>query len=129
MRTLLRKVELQPEEEIIYIDNYEFLCDTLTNADYVFPYSKNSIQFTFASTFYENTEDIRYKVLLQGFDTDWSEWKPELDKEYTNLHEGNYVFRVKSKNIYQTESDERTFSFTILPPWYKTIWAYLSYFR
>ncbi len=128
MLTLLRKVELQPEEEIIYTDNLEFLCDTLINADYVFPYSKNSIQFTFTSTFYENTEDIRYKVFLQGFDTDWSEWKPELSKEYTNLHEGNYVFRVKSKNIYQTVSDESTFSFTILPPWYKTIWAYLSYF-
>ncbi|MCU4162821.1 ligand-binding sensor domain-containing protein [Carboxylicivirga caseinilyticus] len=129
MNCLIRKVELQPGKNLIYNDNLEYLCDTVINNEYEFKYSpKNSFLFSYASAFYENSNDIRYQVFLQGFDNDWTEWKPESFKEYTNLSEGEYVFRVKAKNIYQSISNESTFSFTILPPWYKSIFAYLLYF-
>ena len=34
--------------------------------------------------------------------------KPETKKEYTNLFEGKYIFKVKAKNIYDMESNIAT---------------------
>ena len=43
------------------------------------------------------------------------------------MEEGDYVFHVKSKSIYGAESIESLYAFKILPPWYRTIWAYIGY--
>ena len=48
-------------------------------------------------------------------------------KDYTNLKEGEYLFRVKAKNIHNSVSEEKTFSFVILPPWYRSSIAYTLY--
>jgi DNA-binding CsgD family transcriptional regulator len=50
-----------------------------------------------------------------------------MQKEYTNLHEGDYVFKVKAKNIYNRESLEAVYKFSVLPPWYRTYWSYAIY--
>jgi len=64
---------------------------------------------------------------LEGFDEQWSAWSKEIKKDYTNLPKGDYRFRVRAKNIYNHESAEATFALAILPPWYRTWWAYLLY--
>ncbi|NOZ47324.1 MAG: SpoIIE family protein phosphatase, partial [Chlorobi bacterium] len=48
-------------------------------------------------------------------------------KDYTNLAEGNYTFLVKAKDIYDFESTVASYEFTVLPPWYRTYWAYAGY--
>ena len=48
-------------------------------------------------------------------------------KDFTNLNEGYYTFYVKARNVYGVESNVAQFSFNILPPWYRTIYAYLGY--
>jgi serine phosphatase RsbU (regulator of sigma subunit) len=64
---------------------------------------------------------------LDGYDKKWSEWTTETKKEYTNLPEKEYVFRVKAKNVYNHQSIEATYAFSVLPPWYRTIWAFLLF--
>jgi len=64
---------------------------------------------------------------LDGFDEDWSHWTTETKKEYTNLPEGEYIFQVKARNIYDFESKPATYEFEILPPLHRTWWAYSSY--
>jgi len=91
-------------------------------------YKDNSLRFVFSSNFYENPEKTEYSYKLEGFDKDWSNWNTETKKEYTNLPEGKYKFRVKARNIYQHESQESIYAFSIKAPWYKTFWAYLGYF-
>jgi serine phosphatase RsbU (regulator of sigma subunit) len=68
-----------------------------------------------------------YSYYLEGFENTWSEWTSESKKSYTNLFEGTYIFHIKSKNVYGKEGDEDTYTFTILPPWYRKGWAYLAY--
>jgi len=34
---------------------------------------------------------------------------------------------VKSRNVFNRESKEAVYEFTILPPWYRTWWAYVCY--
>lgn len=91
------------------------------------PYSQNSIRVRFSSVFYESAEDIKYKYILEGFDEDWSDWTSKNEKEYTNLPENNYIFRVKSKNIFDFESTEAVVKFQVLAPWYRSKWAYATY--
>jgi len=90
-------------------------------------YASNTVAFRFSSTFFQEEDLTEYSYWLEGFDEDWSEWSSEAKKEYTNLPEGPYVFRVKARNLYGQESLEHRFAFRVLPPWYRTAWAYLGY--
>jgi len=90
-------------------------------------YRYNSFIFEFAATSYESEADNVYSYYLEGFDPQWSSWRNETKAVYTNLPEGNYSFKVKSKNIYGQESTEAVYQFTVLSPWYRTIWAYIVY--
>ncbi len=91
------------------------------------PYVHNALRFEFAATSYDNPRETQYQSMLQGFDNHWSNWSKENKRDYTNLPAGDYRFRVKARNIYQHESSEAVYEFKILPPWYRTAWAYLLY--
>jgi len=93
----------------------------------VIPHKINSITFNFSSMSYDDESKNQYSHLLLGYDNLWSPWSSETKKEYTNLKEGTYIFKVKAKNIYGIESSLAEFEFIILPPWYRTIWAYIAY--
>ncbi|MES2761788.1 MAG: SpoIIE family protein phosphatase [Bacteroidota bacterium] len=97
------------------------------NASSEISYSLNSVEFEFSATSYGKEEENRFSFMLEGHDTEWSKWDKKYTKEYTDLKEGDYVFHVKSKNIYGAESIESKYAFKILPPWYRTIWAYIGY--
>ena len=90
-------------------------------------YQNNSLHFEYAAPSYENESANRFQYYLVGFDRGWSGWSAENKKDYTNLPEGNYRFRVQAKNVYEHLGREAAFSFTILPPWYRTWWAYGFY--
>jgi len=88
----------------------------------------NTLKFRFAAPEFSNEKELQFQYRLDGFDEKWSEWSTSNQKEYTNLWEGDYTFRVRSSNIYNTISDEAAYSFTILPPWYRSIVAFIVYF-
>jgi len=90
-------------------------------------YSMNSLHFEYSAILYGQQSNIEYSYFLKGFDKDWSNWSGKPEKEYTNLPAGNYVFQVKARNNLGNESTISNYSFTILPPWYQTYWAYLMY--
>ncbi|MGH7457170.1 MAG: SpoIIE family protein phosphatase, partial [bacterium] len=69
----------------------------------------------------------QFQYFLEGFDQSWSAWSKATQKDYTNLSEGEYRFHVRAKNVYQHESREAVYAFKILPPWYRTWWAYVFY--
>jgi serine phosphatase RsbU (regulator of sigma subunit) len=91
------------------------------------PYSSKSISFRFSAGSYVDEKTTLYSYKLEGQDDEWSSWTSNTEKSYTNLHEGEYVFMVKAKNVYGVESRVATYRFTILSPWFRTIWAYLIY--
>lgn len=91
------------------------------------PYIQNDLIFHFAATNYENAEKNLYSFRLNGSDESWSAWESDHKKEYTRLREGRYRFEVRSMNQYQASGSTASFSFRIMPPWYRTLWAYLGY--
>ena len=86
-----------------------------------------TIQLLFSSPLYGYQSNLEYSYRLKGFEDGWSQWNSRAEKEYTNLSEGNYTFQVKVRNNLGNESEAASFSFSILPPWYLTIWAKLLY--
>lgn len=90
-------------------------------------YSQNSLIFDFVGIYFVHEEATLYSYFLEGYDKKWSAWQKRPMKEYTNLPEGNYVFRVKAKNLFDVESNVDDFYFTVLPPWYRTVWAFVIY--
>jgi len=90
-------------------------------------YAQNDITFHFAAPYFEGVEAIKYSYKLVGFKDTWSKWNKEPKAVFTNLNEGEYIFKVKAKNIYGVESEIGNYEFSILPPWYRTTFAYIVY--
>jgi len=98
-----------------------------TNQNITANYRDNDISFEFVLTSFEgNNNEYSYK-LENGKKRKWSDWTETNFKEYTNLHEGIYVFSVKGRNVYGIESEPASYTFEILPPWYRTWYAYIIY--
>ncbi len=90
-------------------------------------FQTNALHFEYTATSFGNALHIEYSYLLKGFDEQWSEWSRRSEKDYTNLPPGKYVFQFKARANQGQESMAGSYSFIILPPWYKSTYAYLGY--
>ena len=95
--------------------------------DLKIPFDKNSVSISYAAPLYIGQKEMQYSTQLMGLDNKWSEWGLQASREYINLPAGDYDFKVKAKNVYGDISDEAVVSFSIVPPWHKTWWAYALY--
>ena len=109
-----------PKDSILYTDN--FLDKTQTPQ---IAYYKNSIRFDYALRSFSNNNNAMYRFRLLP-DKVWSEYSTLTTKEYGNLREGDYIFEVEAFS-HNTTLLSKTFSFTILPPWYRSIYAITIY--
>lgn len=120
--TVIRSVKTIGNDSLIAFMNHqspESICKL--------PYSSNHIRINYTALSYESESENQFRVFLDGYDHQWSAWTSERYKEYMNLSEGSYVFRVQGRNLYDHTSEESLFYFRILPPWYRTWWAYFLY--
>lgn len=91
------------------------------------PYTHNGVSFRFSAPYFMYDLQPYFSYMLEGYDTSWSKYSKSSLKEYTSLPEGTYTFRLRAVNGYGMYSEELSFTFTILPPWYRTGWAYTLY--
>lgn len=87
----------------------------------------NDLFIDYSAPIFTNRDHLRYSHYLEGRSSEWSGWSETSSATFTNLREGEYTFRVKARNDFGKETPEATFSFVILPPWYRTTWAYFAY--
>ncbi len=92
------------------------------------PFNLNTISFRFSSTNYNDLGKTEYSYRLEGFDKEWAEWSEINKHDYINLPEGFYTFWVKAKDNLGKVSESSAYSFEILPPFYRSLWAYGIYF-
>jgi signal transduction histidine kinase/ligand-binding sensor domain-containing protein/DNA-binding response OmpR family regulator len=92
------------------------------------PYNKAIVSFGFAALEYSAPDKIQYAYYLQGWDRDWS-YSGNIRKViYSRLSEGAYTFRVKCTNAEgQWNKEEVQIKIIVLPPWYRSWWAYSLY--
>lgn len=89
--------------------------------------SKDKIELSFSANTFKSEDKTQFSWMMVGFDDDWSPWSSMVKEDYSLL-EGTYTFKVRARNAKGEISDEASFTFTILPPWYRTWWAYTLLF-
>lgn len=109
-----------------YFTNGDRVADVQTAIAHL-PNLVNSFHFEYASPLYEQKDNISYSYQLTGFDKGWSDWTRKTEKDYTNLPAGTYTFQVKARNNLGNESKAASYTFTVEPAWYQTVWAYIGY--
>jgi signal transduction histidine kinase len=91
------------------------------------PYANNSLRFAFAAPTYGDEAGTTYRYTLEGADRDWSGWDKQTEANYSSLGPGAYRLRVQARTSAGRVGEEGAYSFTILPPWYRSWWAYGVY--
>ena len=91
-------------------------------------YDQNDIAFDYVALGYSQPNKNKYAYKLEGFDQDWNYVGISKTATYTNLYHGEYEFKVKATNHDGIWTENATsFKIKILPPLWKSWWAYLSY--
>ncbi len=93
----------------------------------VLPYQDGSLRFEYAMARFDGGEANRYRSRLVGLGEAWSDWTDETYRDFTSLREGRYRFEVAGRDVYYRLSEVASFDFRVLPPWYRTWWAYAFY--
>lgn len=108
-----------PKDSLVYTDNF------LSRKNEIeIPYTRNAIRFEYGLSLFAHDEDVSYQYRLNQ--QAWSDYTNLRVKEYSNLPEGEYTFQVKAVFPDGSTSTD-TYSFSVLPPWYRTNVAYGCY--
>ncbi len=98
-----------------------------TTREIVFRYDQNIFALEFALLNYARSERNQYAYKLEGFEKDWN-YVETPSATYTNLPSGTYTFMVKAANGDGYWNPEPLkVQIVVLPPWWKTWYAYLFY--
>jgi class 3 adenylate cyclase/streptogramin lyase len=93
----------------------------------VLPYEHNQVSFEFAAIETGRPFLVRYQYMLDGYNKKWSPVTEKSNASFGNINEGTYTFKVKGQGANGVWTEPITYTFKVLPPWYRTWWAYLIY--
>ncbi|QIL38357.1 response regulator [Pedobacter sp. HDW13] len=92
-----------------------------------FNHLQNNFTLEFSALNFIKPSKNKYAYKLEGFESNWNNVEVPT-ATYTNLSAGTYTFLVKATNNDGIWSREiKSVTITVLPPIWKTIWAYLLY--
>lgn len=112
------------EEDDSYVTQREM--DKISSV--TLPFDKAIISIDFIALEYSGIDKIKYAYYLKGWDKDWNLSNNIRTANYSRLQEGEYTFLVKVMNADGIWSKETVLlTIKVLPPWYRTWWAYLFY--
>ena len=92
-------------------------------------YDKNMFSVKLRIPEFSNFHRLKFRYRLKGFDNKFyqiPEGEPQIS--FTNLPFGNYVLEAQA--FFDEKDHEKpscSLEITILPPWYRTFWAYCAY--
>ena len=73
------------------------------------------------------TGNLFFQYRLDGMNTEWTAPARIHEAQFERLPPGNYVFRLRTCDHLNNCTEPVTFSFSILPPWYRLPLAYIIY--
>ncbi|TBH70108.1 hybrid sensor histidine kinase/response regulator transcription factor [Aquirufa antheringensis] len=109
-------------------DNSPLRVDILSTKHLVLRPNQSVFSLDFVALEYQRPKNNRYAYYLEGFENEWNVVGTQRTVTYTNLSPGDYIFKVKASNsdgIWAEKPYE--LKITVLPPWYRTWWAYVLY--
>ncbi|MFT5465005.1 MAG: signal transduction histidine kinase/ligand-binding sensor domain-containing protein/ActR [Verrucomicrobiales bacterium] len=86
-----------------------------------------SMTIGFGTMNYASSSKTRYRYMLEGHDNNWRLGDATLEANYTHLNPGNYTFLAQASDGSLWLNDRARVRIRILPPWYQTRWAMISF--
>lgn len=109
-------------------ENSPLTVDILSTKHLVLQPDQTVFSLDFVALEYQRPKNNRYAYYLEGFEKDWNLVGTQRTVTYTNLSPGDYTFKVKASNSDGVWAEKPyELKITVLPPWYKTWWAYVLY--
>jgi signal transduction histidine kinase/ligand-binding sensor domain-containing protein/DNA-binding response OmpR family regulator len=94
----------------------------------ILSHDQTVLGFEYAVLNYNQYKTTEYAYKMDGFDKDWYFVGEKRSVTYTNLPPGKYVFKVTTVDGYEPLLHNiREIKITILPPFWRTYWAYSAY--
>jgi len=125
--TVFTSLKLSGNIVSIGADDHLLTQEINATKEIVFNHDQNIFSIEFALLNYIKPEKNRYAFMLQGFENKWN-FSSTPSATYNNLPAGNYTFMVKAANNDGVWNETpSTIKITILPPIWKTWWAYSLY--
>ncbi len=93
----------------------------------VLPHQFNDIGFEFNAIETGRNFLVKYQYMLEGYDKDWSPPDNKSSASFGNINSGTYTFKLKAQSPEGVWSQPVSFTFKVLPPWWKTWQMYLLY--
>lgn len=124
LRIYNRKIEFGDS-----INNRRILKKPLTETKRLeLKYNENYISLGFEALFFKNPNQVKYAYKMHGIDKEFLSGRSNRSVNYSNLQPGNYTFEVKASidEVYENQNSA-IIQIQILPPLWKTWWAYLIY--
>jgi signal transduction histidine kinase len=91
-------------------------------------HDQSNFSIEFAALNYSSPAVTRYKYLMKGLDKDWTYLSSNRKAYFTDLSPGSYTFIVRAEsNVNSWTGKETRLFIKILPPFWKSGWAYLFY--
>lgn len=102
--------------------------DILETDEISFTSDQNVFSIEYTALDFQQLKNNQYAYILEGFDHDWNYVGTQRIASYTNLNPGEYTFWVRASNNDGVWNNQMAFiKIIILPPWYKTWWAWCIY--
>jgi signal transduction histidine kinase len=91
-------------------------------------YNQRTFSIDFAALSYTAPEMLKYAYKLEGLSKEWTHLNKNQKVYFTEIAPGTYLFKVKATNSSGVwNARETTLTIIVLPPWWKSWWAYLFY--
>ncbi len=91
-------------------------------------HNQNVLTIDYEAISYTRPEKNQYAYFLEGFEKTWNYVDSKTSATYTNLASGDYTFKLKASNNDNKWNEASVIlKIQVMPPWWRTIWAYLLY--
>jgi DNA-binding NarL/FixJ family response regulator len=90
-------------------------------------YRAKVLQFEVEAFQFNEVNNQQFRYFLKGFDEGYGEWTYATVKEYTNLKEGTYEFRVQTKNFLGQIITSQPIFLKVKPPFHRSLLARILY--
>ena len=88
----------------------------------------NGLRFEYAAALFDRPGRVEFSSRMLGTDDEaWSPWADERVAQFIGIREGDYTFEVRGRDDLGRVTAPASFRVRILPPWYRTWWAYTLY--
>ncbi len=117
--------EIEPVIDIkeVLIGDSTFAFGSIINLGY----GEYKLNIAYQAVSLKNAEGVYYQYMLEGYDSEWSDFTYESNIAYNKIGPGNYTFKVRAYNSYEFGgTNVASFSLFIDKPFWQKWWFIIS---